>query len=188
MIVNDNDAKARLASPGNLINRLHSADNKSSKNSAMSLFGIGRKKEVTSDNGLSVSSAIASISEERKDTEIKISFNPFQPQAPSAIITPSESPALDEILEDHEAKIKLGLAHDRSIDLLNRSVEMLSAKLDDIKADKLPAVIAAASKTIDNIRRERNEQTKNGKDKEVHYHFYTPQQNKITDYEVIDVT
>ena len=49
-------------------------------------------------------------------------------------------------------------------------------------------MISAASKTVESIRRERNENAKQGKDREVHYHFYTPEQKKVSDYEVIDVT
>jgi hypothetical protein len=96
-------------------------------------------------------------------------------------------PSLDEILANNESQIKLGLAHDRSLNLLAASVELLSNKLDDVRADRLPSVIAAASKVVESIRRERNEASKNNKDREVHYHFYTPEQRKVSDYEVIDV-
>lgn len=173
MIVNDDDAKKRLESPLNLINRLR---NSSSRSSAMSLFGIGRKEDKR---------------EEIK--EVKVSFNPFQPQASSSLSVVPQSTILEpptklnDILENSESQIKLGLAHDRALELLNRSVSLLSEKLDDIRADKLPTVVGAASKVVESIRRERNEASKNNKDREVHYHFYTPQQNKLSDYEVIDV-
>lgn len=178
MIIKDSEAVARLNSPLNLINRLRSGNgNGNKKNSAMSLFGIGRKKE--------------------EDKEIKeISFNPFQTKeqlsssVPAAKEIPQQASSetnLDNILENHESQIKLGLAHDKSLELLTRSVDILSAKLDDVKADKLPAVVTAASKVVESIRRERNEASKNSKDREVHYHFYTPEQRKITDYEIIDV-
>ena len=173
MIVKDSDASKRLASPMNLINKLKIS---SPKNSAMSLFGIGRKIEEIKE-------------------EVKISFNPFQAgnvlSIPAPIEEPQQIPSLtklDNILENHESQIKLGLAHDRALDLLNRSVELLSVKLDDVKADKLPSVISAASKTVEGIRRERNEANKNVKDREVHYHFYVPEQRKISDYEIIDIS
>jgi len=195
MIVKDADAIKRLNSPMNLINRLRG---ETKKNNAMSLFGIGKQKEVLFD-GISVN-ASDKTGVEHTVKNTSISFNPFQtkddngslvptiqsPQVPS--ITPEQQPErLDNILENHESQIKLGLAHDKALELLNRSVEMLNTKLDDIKADKLPAVVSAASKTVESIRRERNENNKNNKDREVHYHFYTPQQRKISDYEVIDV-
>jgi hypothetical protein len=187
MIVNDKDAAKRLASPMNLINRLKSSD---SRNSAMSLFGIGKKKDEF---------IITEVDCIKKEITIESSFNPFSTKEQSSSLVPSvipsqvplsspQSEGLDNILENHESQIKLGLAHDKALDLLNRSVEALSLKLDDVKADRLPAVISAASKTVESIRRERSEAAKNGKDREVHYHFYTPVQKRVADYEVIDVT
>jgi hypothetical protein len=178
MIINDSEAAKRLASPMNLINKLKTTSNRSS---AMSLFGIGRQ---------------ASPDKKKEEIkEIKVTFNPFQTKEPLSSLVPTSQPLqvspsekLDNILEDHESQIKLGLAHDHALNLLNRSVDMLSSKLDDIKADRLPQVISAASKTVESIRRERNEASKNNKDREVHFHFYTPQQKKISEYEVIDVT
>ncbi len=124
-------------------------------------------------------------------TQKKELFNPFPPAMP--VVEPKiesmEAPkvTLDHLLENHESQIKLGLAHDKALDLLNRSVDALSAKLDDVKADKLPSVISAASKTVESIRKERNEASKSGKDREVHYHFYTPEQKSVSQYEIIDV-
>jgi hypothetical protein len=98
-----------------------------------------------------------------------------------------DEPNLDTILANNESQIKLGLAHDKSLNLLARAVDMLDAKLDDVNATKLPAVVIAASKVVESIRRERLESSKNAKDREVHYHFYTPQQKVVEDYEVIEV-
>jgi len=182
MIVNNKDAAARLASPMNLMNRLKDVTKSNERKSAMSLFikpASPKKEEV-------------------KFIEIKKSFNPFQAkeeslvptfQTPQAPYLPESSESIDNIMEDHEAKIQLGLAHDKAVKLLNDSVAMLATKLDDIKADRLPQVISAASKTIESIRSERNEVNKNNKsDREVHYHFYTPNQRKLDDFEVIEVT
>ena len=98
-----------------------------------------------------------------------------------------DEPNLDTILANNESQIKLGLAHDKSLGLLARAVDMLDNKLDEVNASKLPAVVIAASKVVESIRRERMESSKNSKDREVHYHFYTPDQRKISDYEVIEV-
>jgi hypothetical protein len=180
MIINDKDALKRLDSPMNLINKLRSSDK---RNNAMSLFGIGRK-------------------EEKLVEEVTVTFNPFKqtvpvkeesqtsllPQLVSPLQALEDHPVLDNILENHESQIKLSLAHDKALELLNRSVEMMSLKLDDIKSDKLPSVIGAASKVVESIRKERAESSKNNKDRDVHFHFYTPQQHKMTDYEVIEVT
>jgi len=188
MIINDKDAIKRLASPMNLINQLRCATNGNGnkKNNAMSLFGIGRSADKKPEHKIS--------------EEVTTSFNPFdtrmelqtnslpQPLADKALQQSSESSAkLDNILENHESQIKLGLAHDNALALLNNSIEALSTKLNDVRADRLPSVISAASKTVESIRKERNENSKNNKDREVHYHFYTPQQRSISDYEVIEV-
>ena len=172
MIINDEQAAARLNSPTNLINKLKSMNG---RKDAMSLFIPSKKQEEIYKIPIT--------------TPIVPNFNPFQPQASPLETTQTlEKPTqLSDILENSDSQIKLGLAHDKALELLNRSVEALSAKLDDVRADKLPSVISAASKTVESIRRERSEQSKNSKDREVHYHFYTPQQNKISDYEVIDV-
>lgn len=165
MIINDKAAASRLNSPLNLINRLKDSNNP--RKSAMSLF-IPEKKIVTLPSFNPFIQTQSDIPETKKDS-------------------PEEATSLSDILENHESQIQLGLAHDNAIKLLNASVSMLSAKLDDVSASKLPAVISAASKTVESIRKERSEAAKNNKDREVHYHFYTPQQNKISDYEVIDV-
>lgn len=101
---------------------------------------------------------------------------------------PIPLPSATDLISNSENQIKLSLAHDSALDVLTRATAMIGEKLDDIKADRLPAVIAATSKVVESIRRERSEASKNNKDREVHYHFYTPSQKKISDYEVIDVT
>lgn len=174
MIINDIDAAKRLSSPMNLINKLKSLNGNGKKNNAMSLFGIGKKEEKV----------IKSITSFNPFEEIKKESTPLDRQP---VNTNEELAKLDNIIENHESHIKLGLAHDRALDLLNRSVDMLSTKLDEVNASKLPAVISAASKTVESIRRERSEAAKNNKDREVHYHFYTPEQKKLSEYEVIDV-
>lgn len=194
MIVNEKEALTRLNSPLNLMNRMKSLS--SSKNNAMSLFGVGRNDQKTEQTKTVDIKAVSRI----EPNEVKVSFNPFEKQSsrPTSTIQsiiPTTAPQvpteettkLDDILENHESQIKLGLAHDKALDLLVNSVNKLTAKLDDVKADKLPSVITAASKTVESIRKERNEAMKNGKDKEVHLHFYTPKQSTLSDYKIIDV-
>ncbi len=179
MIINDSEALKRLNSPMNLINQLRNNGNGNSKRkNAMSLFIRPNIEKI-----------------EPKPEDLTVTFNPFENSSshptnstePQPAIFEQSQTSLDSILKNGEAEIKLGLAHDRALELLNRSVDLLTAKLDDVKADKLPSVISAASKTVENIRRERSERDKNNKDREVHYHFYTPEQKKLTDYTVIDV-
>lgn len=153
MIINDNDAIARLNNPMNLMNKLKTLSSK--KNSAMSLF-IPPKRDCGSEGN--------------KNNNVEQSET-----------------TLDTILKDNESQIKLGLAHDSALKLLNDSVALLSAKLDDVKADKLPSVISSASKVVEGIRKERILARVGDKEREVHYHFYTPKQNVIADYEVIEV-
>lgn len=187
MIVNDNDAVKRLNSPMNLINRLKDTTSSKSRNSAMSLFGVGRKPEEVKQETKQVEST------EQKEV-LSISFNPFKAKEilPSSETTPQEpsspTPVLENILENHETQIKLGLAHDATLNLLNKSVELLTTKLDDIKADRLPLVVRAAGQVVTDIRKQQIANKETQKEKEVHYHFYTPQQKSVKDYEVIDVT
>lgn len=202
MIINDKDAAARLNSPLNLINKLHERKH----GSAMDLFTGNKSNGSKSKSFLQTNTAKAESTTK--------SFNPFEKKtvtsqseqqpdsldSPSAsikqnsVLVPSSSfpstktePNLDILLDNAESNIKLGLAHDKAVNLLHDSLEKLSLKLDDIKADKLSAVISAASKTVESIRRERNEAAKQNKGKEVHYHFYTPTQRKLSEYEVIEV-
>lgn len=190
MLVNEKDAIARLNSPLNLANRLRNGP----RSKAMQLF-TGNRDTKKIETKLEIGD------EKKVAIEVKPFISPF-PQTSLEIpqfslpVSPTNPPkqeiqketpiSLDAILDDSEAKIKLGLAHDKALDLLSRSVDMLSQKLDNVKADKLPAVIAAAGKTVDAIRRERTEAAKANKDREVHYHFYVPEQNKIEDYEIVD--
>lgn len=198
MIISDNEAVARLTSPGNLINKIKSAG---SRNSAMNLFGINRNN--VNSNPLAsqeIKAASTAVILDEKETieqeEIKPFFNPFNDKRDFLVLTKQEdklpsteqNPSVSNLLADSETQIKLGLAHDTALSLLTDSVAMMKIKLDDIKPDKLPAVISAASKVVEGIRRERNEASKNSKGQDVHYHFYTPVSKKISDFEVIEVS
>jgi len=166
MILSNKEAEARLNSSGNLINRMKS------KNNAMSLFGLNKVEEIKLVNPFEKINFLEKI---KIDTPAA---------APNPI--PLQTTTLDNLIENHDSQVKLGLAHDSALDVLNRSTKMLGEKLDDIRADKLPSVIAAASKVVESIRRERSESSKNNKDKEVHYHYYMPAQKKISDYETVE--
>src|SRR5665213_4086504 len=149
MIINETEAVRRLNSPMNLMNKLAELKQPSvktiAKRDAMSLFGIGRKTATDTE--------IHRVQDQDRDSQSIKSLQPSQPIE-----------SLDNILEDHDAQIKLGLAHDRALDLLNRSVAVLSEKLDEVKAERLPSVISAASKTVESIRRERLEASKHGEE------------------------
>lgn len=187
MIISSKDAAARLNSPNNLFNRLRRSNGQSG--GAMNIFtGNGHKKAdsppATTPTITPPAVPAPAIIEPAKQ------FNPFEKKAASLVVqqvTPTEEPSLDNLLEDSQANIKLALAHNSAVDLLANSISMLSTKLDGVRADKLPSVIAAASKTIESIRHERSEASKNSKGRDVHYHFYTPVQKKMEDYEVIEV-
>jgi hypothetical protein len=161
MIINNDEASKRLNSPLNLINRLRESKTNAKAKAAMAIF-IPPKAEAA---------------------KLRIEPTRIEPK----LNDESDAPLLDQILENNEAQISLGLAHDTALKLLTSSISSLSNKLDEVKPDKLPAAIMAASKVVESIRRERNEALKNNKDREVHYHFYTPEQKTLTDYEVIEV-
>lgn len=191
MIINDKQAVERLSSPLNLINRMRAASssgNGKGSNGSMSLFGLGRKQETEAVTD----KKIGSFNPFRKKEE---QVPPIIPQVstqevPSVVQSAARAatePSLSSLLQNSESQIKLGLAHDNAIDLLNNSVTLLRSKIEEVKADKLPAVISAASKVVESIRRERLEASQDRSDREVHYHFYTPIQKKLADYEVIEV-
>jgi len=203
MILNDKDAISRLNSPMNLVNKL--GEKKTERTSgerknAMSLFIPSNNKPYERPPVAEKPEVVIEIPP-AATTVNKIFINPFdsatinsdssrdshsQRDSDSSSQRDIQSAKLDTILENPDTKIKLGLAHDKAIDLLARSIEVLSDRLNEVSPAKLPTVILAASKTVEGIRRERNENLRNNKDREVHYHFYTPQQRKVEDFEVID--
>ena len=201
MIINDKDATARLNSPLNLINKLHERKHHRSAmdvftgngNKAKSFLQTG-KPEIKSEEILQGKAQLFNPFEKKTDSP-KSEQPPVSPSnsalIPSSSFPPSfpsqAEPNLDKLLDNAESNIKLGLAHDKAVNLLHDSLEKLSEKLDQVQPAKLSAVISAASKTVESIRRERNEAAKQNKGKEVHYHFYTPTQKKLSDYEVIEV-
>lgn len=179
MIVSDDDAISRLSSPLNLMNRLKSPSS-NGRRDAMGLFGINNK-----------------------DKEVRTSFNPFKredpPEESTALVpagkpednppeTPAEKPpSLDSLIDNADSQIKLASAHDEALGVLVDSVKMIKLKLDDIKPEKLPAVIAATSKVVDQIQRQRIDANKGQAGKSVHFHFYTPTQRKVEEYDVVEV-
>jgi hypothetical protein len=188
MIVSNDNAESRIHNPMNLINRMNDIRNKANsannRNSAMSLFGVRR------------GSASSPIAEPLKANETAITIptfvNPFEKVEETVTeqvaISPVENhPRVEDLIDDSDNKVKLATAHNNALDLLNSAVKELKNNLENVGAAKLPGVITAASKVVESIRRERLEISKSGKDKEVHYHFYTPEVRKIEQYETIDV-
>lgn len=159
MLVSNESALKRLNSPDNLMVRLKALSNKKAE---LSLF-IGNSKQ----NNHNTEEAVTADEEDETDKSAK--------------------PTIDKLIDNADAQIKLATAHDKGLKLLNTAIEHLSAKLDDVKAEKLPGVITAASKVVSEIRRERNEANKNGNGQQVHHHFYLPEQKKLEDYDIIDV-
>lgn len=175
MLVSNKSALERLNSEKNLINQL-----KNKKNNSMSLFVGKREVQKVQENKTAVR-----VSETNEKSELR-NFNPFQKILPSEIKLPEEEPSINSLIENNDQQIKLATAHDSALKVLTDSVALLATKLDDIRPDRLPSVITATSKVVESIRKERSEATKNNKGKEVHYHFYTPIQRKVVDYEVIE--
>jgi len=179
MFLNKDEVKKRLNNPMNLINQMNNRVSSNSKTNAMSLFIRPVEKNITGSNGNKTV-----IKEAAPSQEVAVTFN--NPFSKSIII--QEEPTTDELIKDSDAKVKLALAHDNAIELLNRGINMMTTKLDNVKPEKLPSVINAASKVVDNIRRERIERSKTEKDQEVHFHFYEPARKQLSEYEVIEVS
>ena len=216
MIINDKEALKRLNSPMNLINSLKDKKNSRKSAMSLFIRPSIKTEEIKEEKKTfnPFSSKVKEIdrSEEPKEAVINISGSEI---SSTEIATTAEintgrigpgydslgydssrkdqdqikqtQTKLDDLITNHESQIKLTLAHDSALELLTQGIRLLSQNLDEVKADKLPSVIASASKVVESIRKEKNEQSKNGKDRDVHYHFYTPTQKKIDQYEVIDV-
>lgn len=179
MILNDKDALNRLGSSSNLMNRLSSLRSNDRKNS-MNLFippSVGKKVDISI------------VKNEENDTEVTFikKHVPRDENIEKNNLNNLNSPVIEELIPNSDDQVKLALAHDKAINVMNSALATLEYKLDDIKADRLPSVITAASKVVESIRRDRIEASKVGANKEVHYHFYTPQQKTIDQYEIIDV-
>ena len=163
MILSDDEVLKRLSSPSNLMNKLKNLSPKP-KSNAMDLFIRPKIDEPKP----SVPAAT-------------------QPKPTDTTVPQDKTATLDTIIQNPQSQIELGLAHNKSISLLNRSIDLLSEKLDDVLPSRLPSVISATAKVVESIRKERAEASKSNRDREVHYHFYTPQQRKLEEFEVIDV-
>lgn len=189
MLVSDKEALGRLGSPDNLMNRLR-AGNSNGRKGAMNLFGIGVKKDEHINN-----TPILKQVEELKPAVFQSPFS--SKEETSLTISPSiptfnppetaDQPNTDDLVSNADNQIKLAHAHDKSLETLTLAVDMLKLKLDDIKPDKLPSVISATSKVVDQIQRQRIDASKSRQDRQVHFHFYTPTQKKMEDYQVIEV-
>lgn len=162
-LINEEEVNKRLNSPLNLINKMRNGMKPDRKN-AMSLFvrpTLDVPKEVVVKKVREV--PVASVEQKKLETS--------------------------DVVDDADTKIKLALAHDNALKLTNKAIETLTNKLDDVSADKIPSVISAANKVVESIRKERIEKDKNYRnDQHVHHHFYMPEQRKIEEYEVIEVT
>lgn len=208
MIVSNDNAESRIHNPMNLMNRMQELRSaKQKQNPAMSLFGVRRNvsevkeeiKEAIKDTTFSILEASEETPAERQVELAVVTapfINPFKKldsdTSDRILETETETETeekltTDDLISDPDNKIKLASAHNDALDLLNSAVKELKIKLSDVSASKLPGVITAASKVVESIRKERLEVHKSGKDKEVHYHFYTPEQKAIEQYSVIDV-
>lgn len=212
MLIKDSEAVQRLGSPLNLINKLKDRKNSnqsSSKNSkAMSLFVPGKNSvqiaEQNSNPLRKVSPAVpsfnpfadrvniipqslpADVRSQSQDVRIN-EHNNLPPTAESNTNSADESVKIEDLLDGADNKIHLATAHNEALSVLNSALTELKLKITEVNPGRLPSVIQAASKVVEGIRRERNESAKNGGNKSVHYHFYTPHQKTVSDYEVIEV-
>lgn len=193
MLVSNSEVEKRLNSPLNLVNKKSTFKSPG----AMGVFGLNKNRATIEQKEV--------IKENKEENNSLESFNPFpkavQPvsdasttalvshnQAPPIQEATDKNPNLESLITTSESQIKLGLAHDNALELMNQTLLRLTNEVDNIRPDKLPSVLSAAQKTVEGIRRERTEAAKNNGDRSVHYHFYTPQQKSLSDYgSVIEV-
>lgn len=172
MITNDNEALKRLYSPGNLMNKISG-----NRNAAMSLFGIGSGVGA-GERIQPVVPPLAVITAESDPFEFARSLA----NSPEA---KEETSLTDAVMDNAEARIKLSLVHDDALKVLHKAINQMGNNLDNIAPERLASVITATSKTVEGIRRERNQALK--ENKTVNIIFYTPTQKTVDQYEVIDV-
>lgn len=206
MLLSEEEVQKRLTSPLNLMNRMAPAapqNNTTSRNTAMSLFGLGGSR-------INVPYVKPEVKEETKEvneptipqhsTNLIPFNNPFietnsfirneialgatreEPKSEEP-----QAPRLEDLIDDSDTKVKMATLHSVALDTLNAAMNRLHCHIDAIHPEKLPAIITATGKVVESIRKERIELDKGGKEKNIHYHFYTPEQKSISDYEIIDV-
>ncbi len=186
MIISNDEALKRLSSPLNLLNKMRV----SSRSKAMDLFVPSASPGRTNTN--------------QSESAVPPFHNPFEkarqelssdsaiipevlPESESTSATKTAEPTLDTLIASSDNDIKLALAHDTALDVINSAMKKISNDMDNIKSEKLPSVITAASKIVEGIRKERNENSKTKIGRDVHLHFYTPIQKKMEEYEVVEV-
>jgi len=181
MLIQEEEVLKRLNNPLNLMNRMRGGLS-APKKEAMDLFT--RSKEV-----IILESIPEGVSETTAVSVIPFS-NPF-PKPPTPTKTPFEVDVkTEDLIDDSDSKIKLALAHDTALGLLTNGLSRLAKGVESgqIEDKKIPHILATTSKIITDIRKERLEREKNNKgDRNIHYHFYCPEQRKLETYEVIDV-
>lgn len=208
MIVSTADAQKRAESSGNLINRLRSASQATHKSDSrhtksMDLF-TGKNGNtpiaappVPISNPTSDPRSIPNPVAIHNQLLVPDLYNPFkrneevEPEdTPSTALVPEvvsrNDVHVDDILSNVDSKIKLQQAHDKSLGLLVSAIDILKEKLDDVTPSKLPGVIAAVSKTVESIRREKIELNRDRGGREVHFHFYEPARKKLSEYEQVE--
>jgi hypothetical protein len=166
MLINEDEVKKRLNNPLNLLNRVKNNEFDSKRKNAMSLFV--KPAAVVQESIVSPFRETITVVEDKEDNK------------------PSES--AEDFVKDLDEKVKLALAHDNALELMTNSIDMLKTKLNDVKPEKIPAIINAAGKVVESIRKERIEINKINKGQDVHHHFYMPVQRKVEDYEIVEVS
>ena len=210
MLVSNDSALRRLSSSENLINKMKSGFKKNSH--SMQLFGMNRNSNQNNNNQNSssaenkpVSTFAFSFNKPRQEPEEtqKESHQTDSNMADSAStaiatlektseisetnkILSDKPPLLDDILQNADSQIKLGSVHNQALEVLESAIREIKIRIPEMKADKLPSIITATSKVITDIRRERNESNKNGR-QAVNIILYAPEQKSLSDYEVIEV-
>lgn len=169
MLVNDNEALERINSKDNLLNRLKSV----TTNNAAAKKGLDIFTNRNSNDNF----------KPKRDDKDYSAANAGELPATNAPLVPS----IDHLIDKPENQIKLAAAHNAALDVMNQAMSHLSEKMDDIRAANLPSVITAASKVVESIRKERAANQANRGNNSVNFHFYTPEQRRMSDYQVIEV-
>lgn len=210
MIVNDNDALARLLSPNNLVNQIKNGAFNSRKQ-GMALFGVGEKvngnnqtaaapvfkspfspgpptEDIPDSNVSTGTTDNADVSTVRNsEPAVGLGEQLARTTGKEYRVVPVNEPTIDDLLGDADSQIKLTEAHNAALAVVNAALTRVTNDIDTINPNRLPAILTAAQKIVDSVRKEKLEMAKTGNRGTTHHHFYTPTQRHINTFEVIEV-
>lgn len=159
MILDDKAADSRLNSPDNLMNRLKAIKEKASP-----------------------SVVLPPASQEKKEA---LPFKKSSRSSPALI--PAIPPTAEDLIDNLEAKILYGQAHEQALNLLVNSLGRLNERIEEVeKPEKLSSLAIDMSKILSSIKEAQSDHNRDGN--KVQINIYAPQFREVHEYETIQLT